>query len=284
MLPGGTPIDWASVEVAVPRPSGRLPGIAMAGFSRAVSGPPMDIAMVPYPSVTLFIDLSDGDSLVSDSHGRRMYGSCAVGLLPGELRAAGRRLEVLQIRLDPVMAAALLGASTEITGTVVPLRDVWGRDADEAEERLLAAASWSERFAIATELLGRRRGDRALVDPEVAYGWRRTRSSRGRVRVDDLANEIGWSRKRLWSRFRSQLGISPKRAARLARFDYAAHLLAAGTAAVDVAFESGYVDQSHLHREVEAFTGLTPAAVAVAPWLAIDPVAWPRRTGYRGRR
>lgn len=34
-------------------------------------------------------------------------------------------------------------------------------------------------------------------------------------------------------------------------------------------------DQSHLHREVRTFTGLTPTAVAAAPWLAIDDVAWP---------
>lgn len=44
-------------------------------------------------------------------------------------------------------------------------------------------------------------------------------ASRGRVRVDDLAAEVGCSRKRLWSRFRSQVGLSPKRAAMLVRFD-----------------------------------------------------------------
>jgi hypothetical protein len=33
--------------------------------------------------------------------------------------------------------------------------------------------------------------------------------SRGRIRVEGLAAEIGWSRKRLWSRFRSQIGIAP---------------------------------------------------------------------------
>lgn len=82
-------------------------------------------------------------------------------------------------------------------------------------------------------------------------------------------------RKRLWSRFRSQIGLTPKRAARLVRFDHAAHLLAAGNAAAQVAAASGYVDQAHLHREVKAFTGVTPTAVAAAPWLAIDDVAWP---------
>jgi helix-turn-helix protein len=70
-------------------------------------------------------------------------------------------------------------------------------------------------------------------------------------------------------------GITPKRAAQPVRFDHAVHLLAAGHDAASVAADSGYVDQSHLHREVKAFAGLTPAAVAVAPWLAIDDVAWP---------
>jgi hypothetical protein len=42
-----------------------------------------------------------------------------------------------------------------------------------------------------------------------------------------------------------------------------------------VAAVSGYVDQSHLHRETRAIAGLTPTAVAAAPWLAIDDVAWP---------
>jgi AraC-like DNA-binding protein len=53
-----------------------------------------------------------------------------------------------------------------------------------------------------------------------------------------------------------------------------------------VAASSGYVDQSHLHREVKAFTGVTPTALAAAPRLSIDDVAWPtpfaaRRAGIR---
>ncbi|MEV5773440.1 helix-turn-helix domain-containing protein [Streptomyces antimycoticus] len=273
-MSAGTPFDWAAVDVAVPRPSARLPGVSMAGFRQRVPAA-VDIAMVAHPSITLLLDLSEGEGLVYDAHGSHGRGSVVVGLHPGELRAGGRVGECLQIRLEPVAAAAVLGPSAELSGTVVSLDDVWGPDAGRAEERLRGAASWDERFAIAVDLLGRWLGTRPPVDPEVAHAWRRTLTGRGRVRVERLAEEVGWSRKRLSARFRSQLGITPKRAARLVRFDHAAHLLAAGHAAADVATESGYVDQSHLHREVKAFTGLTPTAVAVAPWLAIDDVAWP---------
>lgn len=280
----GAPPDWASVDVAVPLPSVRLPGIRMAGFSQRVPAF-VDLAMVAHPSVTLILDLSEGDGFAYGTRGQCGRGSVVVGLLPGELRASGRVGACLQIRLEPVVAAAVLGSSMAFDGAVESLDDVWGHAAGRAEDRLRAAASWDERFAIAVDILGRRLGERPPIDAEVAHTWRRTLTSRGRVRVDGLADEAGWSRKRLSARFRSQLGITPKRAARLVRFDHAAHLLAAGLAPARVATESGYADQSHLHREVRAFTGLTPTAVATAPWLAIDDVAWPAPSAARpGRR
>jgi transcriptional regulator GlxA family with amidase domain len=108
-------------------------------------------------------------------------------------------------------------------------------------------------------------------------------ASHGRVQVEQLADDVGWGRKRLWSRFRAQIGVTPKRAAQLVRFDHAAHRLAAGHSAARVAAESGYFDQSHLHRDVVTFAGVTPAAVSVAPWLAVDDVAWasPRFKGQQ---
>lgn len=252
----------------------------MAGFRQRVPAP-ADIAMVAHPSVTLLVDLSQTDGIVYDVRGRRQRGSVVIGLLPGDLRGAGQGVECLQIRLEPAVAAAVLGATTELTGTVVSLDEVWGHDAGRVEDRLRATTSWDERFAIASDLLIRRLGDAPVVDREVAHAWRRILTRHGRVLVDGVADEVGWSRQRLWSRFRAQLGVTPKRAAQLVRFDHAVHLLAAGHAPAVVAAESGYADQSHLHREVKAFAGLTPTAVAGAPWLAIDDVAWPSTHGVR---
>ena len=50
--------------------------------------------------------------------------------------------------------------------------------------------------------------------------------------------------------------------------------VAAGHSAALVRAESGCVDRSHLHRELMAFAGVTPTAIAVAPFLAVNDVAW----------
>lgn len=244
----------------------------MAGFS-ARAADLVDLQVVPYPAVTLFIDLGD-TVLIDDASGRQQRGSLAVGLAPGAVRGRGQDIECLQVRLSPVVAHAMLNASAEWGETVVALDDLWGRDAVRTREQLRAAGSWVERFAIAEVALARRLEAGRAVDPEVAFAWEQMVSSLGRVRVERLAAEAGWSRKRLWSRFRSQIGLTPKRAAQLVRFDHAVHRLAAGHSAALVAAESGYFDQSHLHRDVMAFAGVTPTAVAVAPWLAVDDVAW----------
>lgn len=274
-----TPVDWTQVDVAVPR-SGPLPGVSMAGFRQRVPAF-VDIAMVAHPSVTLLFDLSEG-GMVYDAHGRHCRGSFVAGLLPGRLRTRGSGGECLQIRLSPMVARAVLGASTELTGSVAALDSVWA-PARQLEERLREATSWNERFAIVADVLARRLGARPSADPEVAHIWRRTAASGGRLRVESLADEVGWSRQRLWSRFRSQIGLTPKRAAQLVRFDHAAHLLAAGIDAASAAVHGGYVDQSHLHREVKAIAGVTPTALAAAPWLAIDDVAWPAASVRKAR-
>ncbi len=244
----------------------------MAGF-RDRTADLIDLRFVPHPAVTVFIDFGDG-LLVDEASGEESRGSFAVGLAPRGVRGRSRDIECLQVRVSPVVAYATLGGSPEIGGAVAALDDLWGRDAARFRERLRAAASWDERFAMTEAALARRQEAGRAVDPEVAFAWGQMVRSQGRVRVEELAAEAGWSRKRLWSRFRSQIGLTPKHAARLVRFDHAAHRLAAGHSAAMVAADSGYADQSHLHHDIIAFAGMTPTAVASAPWLAVDPVAW----------
>jgi AraC-like DNA-binding protein len=245
-----------SWDITVPSRPGRLAGVAMAGFSDR-DNDLVDVGLVPHPAVTVLFDLGDQPFVVEDGCGSRQRERIVAGLAPNRARGRGlaRSSECLQLRLSPMVAHVVLGASSELSGTVAALDDFWGREAVRTQERLRAAGSWEDRFAIAEAALARRDGAGQAVDPEVAFSWGQMVASRGRVRVERLAAETGWSRKRLWSRFRAQVGLTPKRAAQLVRFDHAAHRLAAGHNAASVAAESGYADQSHLHRDVMAFAG-----------------------------
>ena len=248
----------------------------MAGFSDRANEF-LEVALVPHPAFTVIFDLGDQPFIIEDGSGSQQRERVVAGLAPYMARGRGlaRSAECLQLRLSPMVAHAVLGASSELSGTVAALDDLWGREAVRTQERLRAAGSWEDRFAIAEAALARRHDAVWAVDPEVTFSWGQMMASRGRVRVERLVAATGWSRKRLWSRFRAQVGLTPKRAAQLIRFDHAAHRLAAGHSAALVAADSGYADQSHLHRDVMAFVGMTPTAIAGAPFLAVDDVAWP---------
>jgi len=267
-------------DIALPSRRSRLSGVTMAGFSDAATDL-VDLQVVPHPAVMLIFNLGDTPIVVDDAAGQQQRDSVVVGLAPiGARGHGGRSFECLQVRLSPLAAHTVLGAASELGRAVVSLDNLWGRDAVRIQEQMRAAVSWDDRFAIADAALARRNAGRA-VDPEVASAWGRMLASRGRIRVEQLAADVGWSRKRLWSRFGSQIGLNPKRAIQLIRFDVAAHRLAGGYSPAEAAAEGGYVDQSHLHRDVVAFTGQTPTSVAHAPFLAVDDIAWP---GAKSRR
>ncbi|MER5389022.1 helix-turn-helix domain-containing protein [Saccharopolyspora sp. NPDC002686] len=261
-------------EVVHPAHPSRWAGVTMAGFRH--HGPdPADVHVIPHPSITLALEFGSGPHVVDTDSGRQQQGNLVAGFMHDAIRVRGHAVECVQVRLSPVTAHAVLGISpAELDDVVVPLDKLWGHDATRAQEQISQARSWQERFALTNTLLIRRLAAGREVDREVAWAWNRITSSRGRLRIDDLAHELGWSRKRLWSRFRTQLGLPPKRAAKLVRFDHAVHRLAAGQHAAGVAADTGYADQAHLHRDVLAFTGTTPATMTSRVWLAVDEIAW----------
>jgi AraC-like DNA-binding protein len=276
----GERVDPAEWDVARPVRPSRMAGVTMAGFG--VRGAAA-IRIVPHPAVMLVLTFGDNAAVLDDAAGRRQLGGVVAGPgfgAGGVAHAHGESADCVQVRLSPAVARAVLGASpADLDGTAVPLDDLWGGDVARIQEQLSELSSWEERFALTDALLARRHETGSSVDPEIAWAWHRIAAGRGLVRIDGLATELGWSRKRLWSRFRSQTGLTPKHAARLVRFDHAAHRLVAGEGAARVAAEGGYADQSHLHRDVVAFTGATPVSVAGEPFLTVDDRAWAWRRG-----
>ncbi|MBA2516055.1 MAG: helix-turn-helix transcriptional regulator [Solirubrobacterales bacterium] len=164
-----------------------------------------------------------------------------------------------QLYLDVLGARRLLGVPmSELSNRLVPLEDLLGRQADELTERLAGAGDVDGCHALAQAALARRHVEGHPAAPEVAYALDRVRASRGAVRVEALAAEVGWSARHLATRFHADVGLAPKVVARLARVEHAVALLRAGRPLADVAYAGGYADQPHFNREFRALVGCTP--------------------------
>ncbi|MGI8576076.1 MAG: helix-turn-helix domain-containing protein [Egibacteraceae bacterium] len=173
--------------------------------------------------------------------------------------------EGLHYALSPLAASALLGApAAELQGMAVDLEDVLGRSARGLVERIADAKSWEQRFSVVDAFLIQRLGTRPTVADEVVEAWRLIFAAEGRVSVAGVAEHVGWSRRHLSERFRIVTGLTPKQAARIARFEVARGMLASREqpSLAQLAVECGYADQPHLAREWKSLAGCS-----VATWL-----------------
>ena len=252
---GGTGWDFAASA------DGRPVGAAILGY-RAGDVQGLDLRVAGAPAVTVVIDFGDAEFVVDHALGRQRLTGLVAGPALAAMRVRCERAECVEIRMSPIRAYSLLGFSPSDLGRgVVGLEELWGGRARRLRARLAVAADWDERFMLTKSFLAQGDPSRA-PDPEVIGCWNDILAARGRVRVADLAESCGWSRKRLWSRFESQVGLTPKRAAMLVRFRCAVDGLLAGRPAAEVAAECGYADQAHLHRDVSIFAGGTPGRLA----------------------
>ena len=176
------------------------------------------------------------------------------------------RQEGVEVNLAPLALHMLLGVPLhEIANRTVSLADLLGREADELVERLAGLPSWDARFALLDATLHARLRDARTPSPSIAWALRRLQASGGGLGVAELAGELGCSRRHLVAGFREQVGLPPKRLARILRFERVLSRLEreGGARLGDIAADCGYYDQPHLNRDFRQFTGSSPGE-----WLA----------------
>jgi AraC-like DNA-binding protein len=171
--------------------------------------------------------------------------------------------ECVQVDFTPLGAYRFFGGTVvDLAARMVDIGDVLGREGRQLRERLGATDGWQNRFDLVEDFVAGRANH--LPSPEIEYAYRRLARSTGGARIAALASEIGWSRKHLVDRFRSELGLAPKPIARMMRFHHASRLARGGACSgwAGIAAESGYADQAHLVREFSTLAGETPTAWA----------------------
>jgi AraC-like DNA-binding protein len=233
-----------------PRLRGLLPR-GYAGFTEATT--PRHLVLPATSSVPLVLKLADSPyrppAFVMGAHGSYsvIEGDCAPSYV--------------ELLLDPLGAYRLLGLPmAELSGQLVDLADVLGPEGRRLGERLRETPTWRQRFTLLDRFLLGRLEEGLRPSPEVCRAWERLVASGGAVPIAELAEEAGWSHKHLIAKFRQQVGLRPKTAARLVRFERVLGRLdeRRGLDWGLLAREAGYADQAHLVRDFHQFTGTTP--------------------------
>jgi AraC-like DNA-binding protein len=250
---------WEAHRVA---PAADLSGLVLAyqGYAER-HGPVIARREVSTTVIPVIVNIGPPFRVGRTEDDARELSSFVAGLDSGHATVASTGASLcMQIDLTPPGAYRLFGLPMyEWAGSTLPLDD-FGRDFGRLAARLEETRDWSARFVLLDAFVRARMQRTLPASAQVAWAWQRLRASHGTVRVAELAERLGWSRKHLAARFATEIGRPPKAVARLLRFERLQELLTA-TAAPDwsaLAYDCGYADQSHLVRDFRDFTGTTP--------------------------
>jgi AraC-like DNA-binding protein len=251
------------------RPHPSLRGLVRrsAEFAERTAGP-RHRRELPFGGVPII--LSFGERVrISSATGHGEYTSFVAGVheIPVDTSHAGT-LRCIQVDLSPLGAYQLFGLPmSELHDRVAPLDALDGPVWRDLGGRLAELPTWVARFELVDHTLRRAAEAGRVADPEVRWAWRRLVASHGTAPIGALATEVGWSRRHFAARFRGQVGLAPKPAARVLRFAHARTLLTApGAGSIsDVAAAAGYADHSHLTREFRRLAGAPPSQLRATP-------------------
>ena len=223
------------------------------------------VRTVPDGCASIIIEFPPGDSSRCLIGGPRLQPACYE---PPEMT------DVVGVRLQPGVAFALVsncrepvpratykGTRTTMVDLVdrrVRLAEVIGQSAEVLESRMAEARSVEARFDVLESFLLEHVGG-VRIDDRVTRALRNITESAGEIKLHAVANDCGISLRQLERLMLEWVGISPKRFARIARFQALLGAVADAPPPVwtPLAAEH-YADQSQLIREFTEFAGKSP--------------------------
>jgi AraC-like DNA-binding protein len=237
------------------------PFVSSIGYSRAHFGHTRELSL-PSGTVQLFVNL-DRDEMrtypldggpATLSSGAAVQGPYARPVL---IDPADQR-EIMWVSFRVGGSYPFVPASAaDLQNSIVDLADLWGRDGATLRERLLGARTPAARLGLLeAALLARARRPLQRDDAVVAAA----RHLHHGGSVGAVADRLGWTPKRLGRLFTEQIGLAPKRFARVRRFQRLVRVASVEPAPdwARLAADCGYHDQAHLIHEFRAHAGRTP--------------------------
>jgi AraC-like DNA-binding protein len=252
-------MDYRELRLAPPLDS----RVECVWVARAAGPSPAFEGIVPDGCPELIVQLADPFAVAGAPAPVTQPRALLVGALsrPLGIRALGR-VHTVGVRFRPGgLARFLRQPQHQLTDQAVPLGDLFGSAGRELAEKVGEAADPSRLAEVVSDFLRPRlsvpRPEGLAIDAVVREMIR----SGGRATVDALAGAAGVSPRHLERVFRREVGLSPKRLARIVRLqDVMRRVARAPSRWVEVALDCGYADQAHLAREFRELAGATPTA------------------------
>ena len=207
-----------------------------------------------------------GNSLVSTVHGRVQHsreGLYFVGSrdCPALLRSSAQRIGFIGVEFFPQGAYPCFGIPMSDTANRLfeaeTLFDRWGR---QTTEKLLNLATTEQKVACIQDELGlllRKRRDR---NPLVEFCVKTLKSADGRLAMNELERQTGYTRRYLELLFQQRVGFPPKVLAGIFRFQkfYRKWALGHSYNALKRELYADYYDEAHFCKEFKRMTGYSP--------------------------
>ncbi|NDU72261.1 helix-turn-helix domain-containing protein [Actinomadura sp. DSM 109109] len=221
------------------------PFVAGLGYSES-HGPSVREVSIPTGCAQLFVNLH-ADAFTGAAGGAAVLGAAS---RPSVIDTADQRA-IVWVAFKPGGAFPFFPPEPGL----VTLEDHWGRAGAVVRERLLEAGGPAGILdSLESVLLEMGDLDR---DPVLEAAVRAL--DRG-APVGEVADGLGLTRRRLIGLFHDRVGLTPKRFARVRRFQRTLRRIPYDHPAdwAGLAFTCGYADQSHLIRDFRDFAGLRP--------------------------
>lgn len=190
------------------------------------------------------------------------------GWISGQ-RSQARTLEtsgfssLISLMLRPATCFMILGMpASELTDLSLDIHNIWGTEVDLLTEKLCNTKNFNARVALIEEfLLQQVSGFQMDEESRVLNSVKILSENAGNCSIDFLARESGVSRRHMERLFRQIVGLSPKKFARVIRFQKCLDLLQHNNSLplTELAYITGFSDQAHFNREFKNISSLSPA-------------------------
>jgi len=216
-----------------------------------------------FPDTYTDIIINCGDPLIRENGEINKESSFISGIMkkPSVVGMTGK-IDFIGISFFPGAVYSFFNIPiNELIDNTISLRLLWNSVYIELEDVIYNAKDLSSKVEAINRLLLRLIIESKPIDPIINHALSVIKNNYSET-IDESLSSTGISLRQLQRKFQEQVGLTPKFYSRIIRLKRVLKLLEDGANdIIDIAYITGFSDQSHMTRELSSFTGFSPGEI-----------------------